>query len=80
MVGGGPTEIPAVRRRPWPGKWLGMTTSSRGTDLWLGLGRKHQWRARPTEQGSGSCCEPSSGERAVRPGQCMGLEALVGPR
>jgi hypothetical protein len=38
MVGVGLAEITAVRRRSWPGKWSGMTTSSRGSIYGRGWG------------------------------------------
>jgi hypothetical protein len=77
MAGGGPAEIPAVRRCSWRGKWLGVTTSSRGIDLEPGLERKHRQRVRSVEHGDSHRCSWDSGEGTTRPGQCVGLGALV---
>jgi hypothetical protein len=77
MAGGGLAEIPAVRRCSWPGKWLGMTTSSRGIDLWLGLGQKWRRRWCMAALVGGDRCSSCFGERAARPGKQATLGGFV---
>jgi hypothetical protein len=80
MAGGSLAEIPTVRRHSWLGKWLGMTTSSRGIDLLQTLGRKQCRRARVVEPGGGDRGSRCSGEGSARPEQGAGLGALTRSR